>query len=100
MSAASITALTRAVEAGTDSACSTTAPRFCRQCAPAGDGAGEAIPANECYGRYSDVLGKDPEVRILGEREFGKLMTVTFGEPSYGKKLGGKVVKVRRLAQL
>ena len=35
-----------------------------------------------------------------GEREFGKLMTVTFGEPSYGKKLGGKVVKVRRLAQL
>ena len=58
------------------------------------------IPANECYGRYSDVLGKDPEVRILGEREFGKLMTVTFGEPSYGKKLGGKVVKVRRLAQL
>ena len=56
-----------------------------------------------CYRLAVDApehLGGAVRARILGEREFGKLMTVTFGEPSYGKKLGGKVVKVRRLAQL
>ena len=61
---------------------------------------GGCIPARECYEQYETEFGRDRDVRIMGERAFGELLTEQFGDPSFNKKLGGKAVKVRRLVQL